>query len=236
MGYITNEGAAAFTTQVGDCTWTLLCRDEPPKDWSGIEGVFEPGNATVTVGIGDDDYVGVQGVNRDGKWSEEIADTGDPGLQRPGDRWVRVGPRAVIEARKGGDKLQANTTTPPTFRANPCSCTTCTGTTPLTWRVAVADKWKAGKYDQWFKLVEAPQLAARGHDCQSLQVRRDVRWRQRGRKEWLHRALPFPHLPWQPGRFVQTRNMHCIAMVDAYLGVGQLLLETSDTFLRRPQQ
>ena len=235
-GYITNGGAATFTAHVGDATWTLLCRDEPQKDWRGIEGVFEPGNETVTVNKDNNDRVGVHSLTRDGKWIEEIADTGDPGLQRPGDRWVRVGPRAVIEARKGGDKLQANTTTPPTFRANPCSCTTCTGTTPLTWRVACADKWKAGKYDPWFKLVETPQLAARGHDCQSIHVRRDVRWRQRGRKQWLHRALPFPHLPWQPGRFVRTRNMHCVAMVDAYLSVGSLLLDTSDTFLMRPQQ
>ena len=234
--HIIIEPAATFTAQVGDCTWTLLCRDQPPKDWLGIDGVFEPGNETVTVGKGDDDRVGVSSLTRDGKWIEEIADTGDPGIQRPGERWVRVGPRAVIEARKGGDKLQANTITHPTFHAAACHCNVCAGMTPLPWRVAVADKWKAGKYDPWFKLVEAPQLAARGHDCQSLQARRDVRWRQRGRKEWLHRALPFPHLPWQPGRFVQTRNMHCVAMVDAYLSVGSLLLDTSDTLLMRPQQ
>ena len=90
-GYITNGGAATFTAHVGDATWTLLCRDEPQKDWRGIEGVFEPGNETVTVNKDNNDRVGVHSLTRDGKWIEEIADTGDPGLQRPGDRWVRVG-------------------------------------------------------------------------------------------------------------------------------------------------
>ena len=96
------------TAQVGDCTWTLYSRGEPPKDWQGIEGVFEPGNETVTVGKDDDDRVGVHSLTRDGKWIEEIADTGDPGLQRPGDRWVRVGPRAIVEARKAGEVKRVN--------------------------------------------------------------------------------------------------------------------------------
>ena len=185
---VSYEYAARFEAQAGDVSITMFCRDEPPKDWLGIESVYEPGNETVTVGVGDDDYVGVHGVTRDGKSIEEIADTGDPGLQRPGDRWVRVGPRVVVEARKGSDKLQANTTTPPTFRANPCACTKCAGAPELTWRVARVDEWLSAQYHQQYRLVDTPQLPGRGYDCKSLQVRRDVRWRQRGQHQLVRPA------------------------------------------------
>ena len=147
----------------------MFCRDEPPKDWLGIESVYEPGNETVTVGVGDDDYVGVHGtVTRAGNRSRSRRHRRS-GLQRPGDRWVRVGPRVVVEARKGSDKLQANTTTPPTFRVSPCECMTCSG---FQW------KWRL----RW----RGPDWC----DCDTLAIHRDGRWRGRQWKSWL---------PWHVG-------------------------------------
>ena len=182
-GYVIGEGkepAATFTAQVGDCTWTLLCRDEPPKDWRGIEGVFEPGNETVTVGIGDDPWAELHtrgGSVSKGTFTSGTLATGggdtiphsEIGQQRPGDRWVRVGPRAVVEARRGGDKLQANTTTPPTHRVSPCECMTCSG---FRW------KWRL----RW----RGPDWC----DCDTLAIHRDGRWRGRQWKSWL---------PWHVG-------------------------------------
>ena len=200
-GYVIGEGrypAATFTAQVGDCTWTLLCRDKPPKDWQGIEGVFAPGNETVTVGIGDDPWPELHtrgGSVSKGTFTSGTLATGggdtiphsEIGQQRPGNRWLRVGPRAVIEAHKGGDKLQANTTTPPTFSATSCSCARCTGASQLKWRVAYVDIWQRAKYQQQYQLVETPQLPARGHDCQSLHIRREARFRHR-----INRWVPVP--------------------------------------------
>ncbi len=100
---------------------------------------------------------------------------------------MRVGPRSVVEARKGSDKLQANTTTPPTFRANPCACTTCAGAPELTWRVARVDEWLRAQYHQQYQLVDTPQLPGRGHDCKSLQIRRNARFKRRLNR-WIARC------------------------------------------------
>ena len=64
-----------------------------------VEPVFLPGNETVTLD-GSDDYIGVHSLSRDGKWTVDIADSGDPGLQRRGADELRVGPRTLVEARK----------------------------------------------------------------------------------------------------------------------------------------
>jgi hypothetical protein len=149
-----------------------------------VEPVFLPGNETVMLD-GSDDYLGVHSLSRDGKWTEEIADTGDPGLQRPGEDELRVGPRTLIKARNAADKFQVSTTTPPTFSVTPCGCAACTGAPKLTWRVAHVE----GRHLYLpYRLVEAPQLPGRGYDCRSIEIRKDVRWRQRGRQQWLRRS------------------------------------------------
>ncbi len=44
---VSYEYAARFEAQAGDVSITMFCRDEPPKDWLGIESVFTPGNEIV---------------------------------------------------------------------------------------------------------------------------------------------------------------------------------------------
>ena len=130
--------AQTFTTQVGDCTWTLHCRDEE-KGWQGIEGVYAPGNNMVTVGIGDDPWSELHLRNKSvtkGEFAQNsLAKSGSDalahseiGLQRPGETWVRVGPRVLVEAHKDGDKLQVSTLTPPAVQVEPpCECEWCSG-------------------------------------------------------------------------------------------------------------